>query len=534
MRAEIDRYVGHLPVASVAAIRAMCEANAGNFHTAPQGLDDARDTLLREGDPIEAARTALSTATVLEWLGDLDRAARTVESVREALTTTRPRDLRDAAEALLADVEAAWRHPLLLPRRPALLNAFAARGEWDEMSHRVAEAERLLRDHPNPDLEWKTAWRRATGLRGAGRLAEAQRAYRDSALGRRPAPSRVPGLSTVWRRRGSSSWSRHVGWPRHSASRHGPARPRTTRTPPGFDQLGTAVAALEFQLYRGDAPRAAAQRDELLAERAALLEKIRLRDPRWRLVTEPPPADVPAQTRALAATDRTALVLHHRAGRVVAVVLDRNGVTVARRTLDAPTMRAIEAYEHNLRAPDPDPRLTGLTGSTGVTLADLVPDGVAERCAAANTLVVIPHGVLHLLPWATLGHGSGRLFAHTAVGVLPSLATLLAVDREPVTDARIALLGVSEYDGPPLPVPAGRSKTSPRSTATGSWRSPSAGTRLGRGSGSTPGLLTRSSTWLAAAGRSPLTAHRETMQALHDDSPAALPGWSGQTAYGCR
>jgi CHAT domain-containing protein len=71
---------------------------------------------------------------------------------------------------------------------------------------------------------------------------------------------------------------------------------------------------------------------------------------------------------------------------------------------------------------------------------------------------VIPHGELHLLPWASLTLEGRRLFESTAVGVLPNLASLALLD-EPRPDAptlTVALLGDPDYSAvadvyPPLP-----------------------------------------------------------------------------------
>ena len=59
-----------------------------------------------------------------------------------------------------------------------------------------------------------------------------------------------------------------------------------------------------------------------------------------------------------------------------------------------------------------------------MTAADLIPIRLLERVVKADSLVVVPHGQLHLLPWAGLLHQGRRLFEYLPLGVLPNLAAL--------------------------------------------------------------------------------------------------------------
>jgi hypothetical protein len=67
--------------------------------------------------------------------------------------------------------------------------------------------------------------------------------------------------------------------------------------------------------------------------------------------------------------------------------------------------------------------------------------------SARPRLVVVPHGVLHLLPWACLTVGSRRLFEWCAVGILPNLASLPLLDDDPATGSSVALIGAADYSG---------------------------------------------------------------------------------------
>lgn len=64
----------------------------------------------------------------------------------------------------------------------------------------------------------------------------------------------------------------------------------------------------------------------------------------------------------------------------------------------------------------------------------------------ARSLVVIPHEILHLVPWSALIYQGKRLFERLPVGILPNLAA--AVTEEKISKPRnAALLGVGHYPG---------------------------------------------------------------------------------------
>ena len=104
-----------------------------------------------------------------------------------------------------------------------------------------------------------------------------------------------------------------------------------------FDEITQRLDALEFQGYRGDVagPEAYQQRVELLARRLELLEELRLRDPRWRGLTEPLPFDPQQVAAALEERSQAALTLYVRDGRVVSVLLAGGEIEVASQEVTA-------------------------------------------------------------------------------------------------------------------------------------------------------------------------------------------------------
>jgi CHAT domain-containing protein len=232
-----------------------------------------------------------------------------------------------------------------------------------------------------------------------------------------------------------------------------PRDPTADRTPreAQFDTLSQHIDAIAFARYSGTASASALrERLELIDQRDTALEQIRINDPRCRAMTEPPRVDLDAIRVRLGRTT-AALVLQHRtdgdAGRIVAALIDAAGVVAAARDLEPETTTAITKFADNLRKPKPSDFLADLSREEGVGLEQLLPPNVVERLGAAETLVIVPHGVLHLLPWACLTVGSQRLFERCAVGMLPNLASLPLLDDDPATDSSVALIGAADYSG---------------------------------------------------------------------------------------
>jgi CHAT domain-containing protein len=74
------------------------------------------------------------------------------------------------------------------------------------------------------------------------------------------------------------------------------------------------------------------------------------------------------------------------------------------------------------------------------------PD-LLEKALSESSLLVAPHGQLHLLPWPSMPFGKRRLFERTPVGMLPNLTCALALDYKPAKRVRVAIAGLSSYPG---------------------------------------------------------------------------------------
>lgn len=377
----------------------------------------------------------------------------------------------EEADRLLSTIEPAFEKGLLRPRRAAVrqLQADLLLGQ-DRPAQALARAEDGLADqgqHPDLDLAWKLQWRRARALSALGRTQESLDAYEaavdaadklrlaplgyvldttfiqdklpmfeqaiDEAVAQHDADRAVHFMELVKARALSAVLSN----PRLAGDTGDGLEAR-------FDAVSVELDAISFKLNSGAAGAAdLGRRDELLRTRTELLEEIRVHDPRWRVMTEAARVSVPdVQTDA----GRRVLVLHRRRRRrIISVAIGPGRTVMGEMECTEETEAALLDYAANLRKSSPDWFLADLSGELGVTLTDLVPDAVATAALEAETLVVVPHGILHLLPWATLQLGELRLFQHTAVGVLPNLSALALLDGDLGRPTSIALLGDPDY-----------------------------------------------------------------------------------------
>lgn len=382
------------------------------------------------------------------------------------------------AHRLLTDIAPAFEEGLIRPRRAALRQVQAdLHLLLEEPEQALAAADDGLADqarYPDLDLAWKLQWRRgrahaAAGDRGAAidafragmadadRLRMAPLGYRlDTTFVRDKLPMAAEAVDTALAAGDGPAVAWFVELVKSRALAATISLPRTPSADRSaqearFDLLSQRIDALAFAQYSGTASADVLhERNALIAERDALLEQIRINDPRWRTMSEPAPVEI-AQIARILGPDRAALVLQHRADdteqSVVAALVDASGVTAGARPMDPGTVTAVRKFVENLRKPRPDDYLFDLSAEEEVGLEDLLPENVVERIGATDTLVVVPHGVLHLLPWPCLTVGSQRLFERCAVGVLPNLAALPLLDGEPATDLSVAIIGSADYTG---------------------------------------------------------------------------------------
>jgi CHAT domain-containing protein len=367
------------------------------------------------------------------------------------------------------DAEFRWRRAAL---RQVQADLHLLRGEPDKA---LAAADDGLRDqetYPDLELAWKLQWRRAKALTALGKTKQALDAFRaamsdadrlrmaplgyrlDTTFVRDKLPMAHDAVDTAL----VADDARAVAWfielvksRALSATISQPRDPAADRSPleAQFDTLSQRIDAIAFAQYSGTADAGALkERLRLIEQRNKVLEQIRINDPRWRTMTEPTPIDLHAIQARLGPT-RAALVLQHRtdgdANKIVAALIDAANVVAGAHDLEPETTTALTKFAQNLRQPAPNDYLLDLSTEEGVGIEHLLPPKIVERLGGAETLIVIPHGLLHLLPWACLTVGPHRLFERCAVGILPNLASLPLLDDRTPTDSSVALIGAADY-----------------------------------------------------------------------------------------
>lgn len=382
-----------------------------------------------------------------------------------------------AAGQVLDRITPAFEHGLFRPRRAAL---HLLRSDLDRQrgaaGDAIGQADRglaILAEHPNSDLSWRLHLRRARALAAAGRTAEALDAFlsgasvaddlRKGSLGYRldttfladKLPIFTEGTLVAAERRDGVAAARLIEFVKARALTATLSIPPSARGPRGadeaaFDAVSERLDALEYLEYAGTATvDTARERATLLVRRRELAERIRIADPRWRGLSAPIEFDVDAVLARLADGDRAALTLYLLGSEIVGVLLHDGRARVARMPLTEDTRDALRRYTENLQAWQPDEFLFDLSAETGVGFEALVPAELRAAALAATTLLVVPHGELHLLPWAGLTAGGRRLFEHTTVGTLPNLSSLTVLDGRTSVPGAVGLLGDPDYGALP-------------------------------------------------------------------------------------
>ena len=186
----------------------------------------------------------------------------------------------------------------------------------------------------------------------------------------------------------------------------------------------------------------------LKLERAASIERGEWSDGRDRLAppVAPPVDDIVAE---LAQRDLAALDLHYdpATARLTAIALRGGSGTVASHQLTPGTVQALLERVQAMRSTSPDRLLFDPSSHPALSFEQLVPDAVRSTLDGAPALVISPHGMLHLVPWAGLEWGGRRLLERSAVSLAPGLwaLTLLAPATTPS--------GISTF-GSPVHAPA--------------------------------------------------------------------------------
>ena len=189
-------------------------------------------------------------------------------------------------------------------------------------------------------------------------------------------------------------------------------------------------------------------RATLLERRATLLEKIRITEPRWRSLTEPTPLDLDKVNNILKDRGQSALNLFYRSDKVVVAVLIRDSeVSASKIAVTKEIERKLEDYHQNLQRPIDDQKKEwyDLSKGLGISAEHVVPSELLSQALQSKSLVIVPHGILHLLPWAGLTFNGKMLFEYCPIGILPNLSCILTLKANFSFRPQVALIGYSDY-----------------------------------------------------------------------------------------
>lgn len=214
-----------------------------------------------------------------------------------------------------------------------------------------------------------------------------------------------------------------------------------------LDGVTRQLDVMEYQAYReGWNQQRRSRHRELLQERAGLLERIRISDPRWRNLSEPAELRFDELLSVLSKRSQAAVTLYYEPPDLTAVLLFDGQVTADRLKVSEETANSLADYAKNLQRALYDYNKHDLSAEYSVLAEHLIPPSLLSRALAADSLVVVPHGLLHLVPWAGLSHEGARLFEQLPVSLLPNLSALVSTD-DSSTPGLVVTVGVSSYPG---------------------------------------------------------------------------------------
>ena len=205
-----------------------------------------------------------------------------------------------------------------------------------------------------------------------------------------------------------------------------------------IDAITNQIAALD---YLGEGSTRA---DDLVAERNELTERLRMEDPRWRTLTAPVALNLARVLECLHSRDQAALTLFYDGADVTGVLLYDGQCVCARERLADSTVVALSSYAGNLGAATPEAQWFDPAAIAGLDFTSLIPPALVSTALKAQSLVIIPHLVSHLLPWAMLECEGKRLFDHLPVGVLPNLTCVPLMQTNQVAAPRVMPVGSTD------------------------------------------------------------------------------------------
>lgn len=221
-----------------------------------------------------------------------------------------------------------------------------------------------------------------------------------------------------------------------------------------IDELTREIDGIEYMGYmKKITEELDEKRKKLQDERASLLEKIRFSDPRWRSISEPVPFALDKITDVLSDIGFAAINLFYHADEVVAVLILGDKSQVASIKISSDVKTKLQNYYNNLQSKEPTPELFDISDGLSVNAEDLVPSELLLQAVKSKGLVIIPHGLLHLISWAGLKLKEKRLFEYCPVGILPNLSCISNLSDGMSTKPKVSLIGSPDYSKTPQLTP---------------------------------------------------------------------------------
>lgn len=213
-----------------------------------------------------------------------------------------------------------------------------------------------------------------------------------------------------------------------------------------IDELTRRLDSLEYSGYKdGWKDEIQKERSSILFERSELMERIRFSDPRWRSLTGPVPLDLDRAAKILKDRDQAALNLFYASDLIIAVLIKDGKYRVAHVRIPSKINSRLEEYLLNLQEKRPDRTFYDISTGLAIGAKHLIPPDILMQALQSSQLIIIPHGPLHLIPWAGLIFNGKRLFEYCPVGFLPNLTCIISLDADFSNKPAVALIGSPDY-----------------------------------------------------------------------------------------
>jgi CHAT domain-containing protein len=132
--------------------------------------------------------------------------------------------------------------------------------------------------------------------------------------------------------------------------------------------------------------------------------------------------------------------------RVIAVLINSSKFKVASVAIPSRIKKRLRTFEDNLQSLTPNRRYYDLSRELCVYAEDLLPSSLLSEAAQTKGLMIIPHGLLHLIPWSTLVFNGKRLFEYCPVGILPNVSCVVIMKNKSSSKPKVGLIGPPDYD----------------------------------------------------------------------------------------